>query len=206
MKRIICLCLALCLLIASAAGETGFDAWLTAFNAYAEELGLREVTAEEFGDASEYLTEGSLMVLYDDCASVGVAPYGKGIEGFFVDGDPASDVTAKLIACTLCAADGSLDLAGVLSEAESIVSRADASGTVMGTLGDWMYLGYRDEDDIGVYVDVTFTLLPGSGAVLPPAMEETPEDEAPAGTEEPKTPAPVPHATPAPTDKPIHKA
>lgn len=202
----ICLFLVLALLFGGAVGEEGFDAWLEAFNAYAAELQLNEVTADEFEDASEYLDEGSLMVIYDDASSVGVAPDGKGgIGEFFVDGDPASDVTAKLVACTLCAADGSLDLNGTLSEAQRIVKETNMNGFAMGRLGNWMYLCYRDEDEIGAYVDVMFTRLDGEGkGALPPAGKETPAPEENPSAEE--TPAPAPFHTPAPTDKPVHKA
>ena len=93
----------------------------------------------------------------------------------------------------------------VLCEAQRIVKETNMNGFAMGGLDNWMYLCYRDEDEIGAYVDVMFTRLDGEGkGALPPAGKETPAPEENPSAEE--TPAPAPFHTPAPTDKPVHKA
>ena len=215
MKRFLCCLLAVLLLAGTALADEGFDLWLGAFNRYAAQLNLREVRADEFEDDSEYFEQDSLCFYYDDLTTVGVSPDGKGgIEGFYVDGDPNSDITVKVLACTLCAADGALEIDAMLSKAEEIIKRTNSSEELWGMIGSsWIYYGYADEDKWGRYVDVTFTQIDGSSPALPPKAEE-PAGEADEKPEElpeaEETPVPSetpePKATPAPTEKPVYKA
>lgn len=202
------------LLAAAALADEGFDNWLNAFNRYAVQLNLREVKADEFEDDSEYFEEGSLCFYYDELTSTGVLPDGKGgIGGFYVDGDPDSEITVKMLACALCAADGELEIDAMLAKADEIVKRTNSSEELWGMVGNWIYYGYADEDKWGRYVDVTFSQIGSDSHAVPPEAEEPAAEAGEMPDEQPEageTPAPAetpePRATPEPTEKPVYKA
>ena len=176
--------------------------WLRHYNELATFCGLDAVTNEDFvpGTGED---EGWFDYDPDNTTGLSVAPDSSGnIVCVYVSGNTGDEKVVKLLTCAVCAADDSFTFAELMTQMRIIVTECELLGRikdVKGTLGDWYYEGFVDEDDLGPYVAVSFycdrPVSYGDGSDTPSENEEP--DAAP-------TPAPQP--TPAPTNKIIHKA